>query len=214
MGDAIASFTCGPISTNTYILRDPKSKRALIIDPAADSAPLIEEFVTSRGLVVEGILLTHSHWDHIVDCAALVRKYQLPVWVHSADARNMEEPGSDGLPLMFSIEGVEVSHFLEEGQRIELGSIELEVLHTPGHSPGSVCFYCAALKVLFSGDLIFKGAIGNLGLATAEPPRMWESLKKVARLPAETQVYAGHGEPTTLGAEGWLGRAKELFNPG
>ncbi len=88
----------------------------------------------------------------------------------------------------------------------------IKVIHTPGHSPGGVCFYLPSEKILFSGDTLFRGTIGNLSLPTARPDLMWDSLKKLAALPPETKVYPGHGGPTTISAEKWIAHAKGKFN--
>ncbi len=100
---------------------------------------------------------------------------------------------------------------LEEGDRISIGEIAFTVISTPGHSPGCVCFYCEKEHILFSGDTLFKGTIGNLTFPTSVPDEMWPSLDKLAALPPETKVYPGHGPSTTIGDESWLPRARKLF---
>lgn len=157
------------------------------------------------------ILITHSHWDHICDAAKLKAQYRAPVFVHPLDLANLENPGSDGLPLMFNIEGVLPDKFLNEGDIVELGDLRFEVIHTPGHSPGGICLYNKEHGILFSGDTLFKGSIGNLSFPTANPTEMWKSLAKLAKLVPETVVYPGHGLPTTIGKESWLERAEEIF---
>jgi len=157
------------------------------------------------------LFLTHSHWDHTADAAFLKKKWELPLYVHELDAPNVENPGSDGLPVLIDVPKAEVDHFLEDGQKIQVGELSIEVIHTPGHTPGGVCFYLKDQNVLISGDTLFREAIGRLDLPTAEPEKMWGSLEKLAQLPSNTRVIPGHGDETTIGAERWLANAKEYF---
>jgi glyoxylase-like metal-dependent hydrolase (beta-lactamase superfamily II) len=108
--------------------------------------------------------------------------------------------------------GVDPDDFLEEGKVIQVGKLQVAVIHTPGHSPGSVCLYLREQKILFSGDTLFQGTIGNLHLPTSQPEKMWESLRKLAALPPETHVVPGHGSDTVLAKETWLSHAKEIFS--
>ncbi len=157
------------------------------------------------------ILLTHSHWDHIADAALLKAHYQIPVLIHPDDAGNLERPGSDRLPCRLNIPGVSPDGWLEEGAEIPVGALTFKVIHTPGHTPGGVCLYCAAHRLLLSGDTLFKGSMGTLALPTAQPQLMWNSLKKLARLPPDTKAFPGHGPSTTIGAESWLDQAEKFF---
>jgi hydroxyacylglutathione hydrolase len=203
----VKCFSSGPIATNAYVVEC--EGRAVIIDPAPGSAEAIRQAV--GGHTVEKILITHSHWDHIGDCAELQRDYDVPVLVHPLDAANLENPGSDGLFQMTDIRGVKPTGYLADGDEIEVGSIHLRVMHTPGHGPGLCCFYCEEGDFLVSGDLVFRGSMGRVDLPTAEPEKMWGSLDRVAKLPLNTVIYPGHGPPTTVGEESWLSRAKEIY---
>lgn len=207
----ITSFASGPFQTNAYVVSCPETLEAAIIDPAPESATSIIQYITEHKLIPTKILLTHSHWDHIADAALLKKGYELPLYVHAFDALNMEQPGSDGLPLFFKIEGVKPDHLIKENDLIAIGNCTLKVIETPGHTPGGVCFYDEKRNILISGDTLFKGSIGNLSFPTARPHLMWSSLEKLARLPKETKVYPGHGPATTIGREDWLDRAQELF---
>ena len=207
----IQVITAGPIETNAYVVGCSRTHAAAIIDPAPDSAPMIIDYIQEVGLQPEKILLTHSHWDHIVDCAQLQDELQIPVYVHALDAENLEVPGTDGLPLWCAIDPVTPDVLVRDGDIVSIGRHQFSVMHTPGHTPGGVCYYCAEANVLLAGDTLFRGSIGNLALPTAEAKEMWPSLEKLAQLPEETQVFPGHGEPTTIGEEGWLAQAEELF---
>ncbi len=207
----IQSFPSGPFETNAYIIAYPETRDAAIIDPAPDSADAIFHYLENKQLNPKLTLLTHSHWDHIADASKIKDKFHTPVYIHSLDTLNLQKPGSDGLPLWVSIEGVLPDKFLNEGDIISVGKLNLEVIHTPGHTPGGVCFLCKEHNTLISGDTLFQGSIGNLSFPTASPKDMWNSLEKLAKLSPETLVYPGHGPSTTIGNEGWLSRAQEIF---
>ncbi len=208
----LESFSTGPFDTNAYLLGCEKQQKGIFIDPGLGSKDLLVTATQKYHLQIEAIFLTHSHWDHFGDVAALKKVTDVPVYVHKDDVDNVIQPGVDQLPLMFPIEGVKIDHFLEEGGLYKVGDLEIEVLHTPGHSPGGVCFFLREEQVLFSGDTLFKGTIGSLCLETAEANAMWESLKKLSKLPPKTRIYPGHGPSTRLENEDWLDRAKEIFS--
>lgn len=207
----IEIFPSGPFSTNAYVAACLATGEAVIIDPAPQSAQAIHAFIKERQLKCNAILLTHSHWDHIADVASLKELYPVPVYINPLDAPNLRQPGADQLPCWISFPSVEPDVLIEENDAIPLGQLKFKVIHTPGHTPGGVCFFESAQKVLFSGDTLFKGTIGNLSFPTCQPDKMWGSLDKLAKLPAETKVYPGHGPATTIGAENWLPQAKQLF---
>jgi glyoxylase-like metal-dependent hydrolase (beta-lactamase superfamily II) len=209
----IQIFPSGPFSTNAYVAACAKTREAAILDPAPDSFKQIETFLTNQKLNPKKILLTHSHWDHIADVSLIKEKYHIPVYIHALDTSNLQEPGSDALPCWIKITPVQPDILLEEGMEVSVGELRFQVLHTPGHSPGSVCFYEPLHHVLFSGDTLFQGTIGNLSFPTSQPSLMWHSLAKLVRLPPETRVFPGHGSETTIGAESsWLPYAKKLFD--
>ncbi len=208
----ITKFSFGPLQTNAILIGCPITKKGAIIDPSLGSSAAILQKIAELGLTVEKILLTHSHWDHFADAASLKKKLNVPLYIHALDAPNLIKPGSDGLPLFFPIEGVSVDHFLEEGDLIEIGLLKAEVIHTPGHSPGGVCFYFREESLLISGDTLFQGSIGKICFPTSEPEKMWTSLDKLTKLPSETRVVPGHGGDTSIGRESWLSRAKEIFS--
>lgn len=207
----IRAFPSGPFATNAYVVACPETFKAAIIDPGLDSAPAIVQYLTQMSLKPIAILLTHTHWDHTANVAELKRRYGIPVMVHPLDAPNLREPGSDGLPCWVTVEPVEPDRLLEEGESVEIGNLSFTVIHTPGHSPGGICLYNVKQNVLLSGDTLFKGTIGNISFPTANADAMWQSLKKLERLPAKTTVYPGHGPHTTLKEETWLPEARKIF---
>ncbi len=208
----INCFPSGPFATNAYLVICDETHEALIIDPAPGCSVSLLEKIRFEQAQATQIWLTHSHWDHFGDLSLLKKELDLPVWVHPLDAPNVVSPGKDGLPVLFSIEGVKPDHQLTDGQKLTLGKLVFKVIHTPGHSPGGVCFYCEKENVLFSGDTLFKGSIGNLSFPTSNADEMWKSLDRLAKLPADTQVFPGHGESTWLSKETWLSQAKQYFS--
>ncbi len=197
-------FPSGPLQTNAILFAE--NGIGAVIDPSMGSTALILE----EGIKVEKILLTHSHWDHIVDLKKLKSFTGANVYVHSLDAKNVQKPGSDGLPSI-PIPGVEPDFLLEDGEHVKLGSLQLEVIHTPGHSPGSVCFYLASHGILFAGDTLFQGSCGRVDLPTSNPDNMWLSLKRLCHLPPKTRVIPGHGPETTIEKENWMEKAEEFY---
>lgn len=204
-------FPSGPLSTNAILFGCTETKKGAVVDPSYGSASAILRDAEKQGFSIEMILLTHSHWDHIADLQEMKKRTGAQVYVHRLDAPNVENPGSDGLPLMFPIQGVKVDQFLEEGRPVQLGNVRIEVIHTPGHSPGAVCFYFPKEKILFSGDTLFKGSIGRLDLPTGKPSEMWTSLRKLEALPPDTHIVPGHGPDTILDKETWLSKAEDIF---
>ena|SRR5579883_2480543 len=189
----------GPIGTNSLLVGTEKN--AYIFDAPQGCCEYWKERAQHHGLAVAGLFLTHSHWDHIVDTASIKKSFNIPVWVHSEDAGNVRQPGSDGLPLYFPIEGTEPDYLLQDGQELDLDGLAFTVIHTPGHTPGCVCFYSKERGWLIAGDTLFKGGIGRLDLPTSHPSLMKSSLEKLAALPPNTKVFPGHGDPTTIKGE-------------
>jgi len=208
----LSKFAFGPLETNAVLIGCFATKKAAIIDPSMGSCESILHEIEEQGFVVEKILLTHSHWDHFADAHLLKKKTGAPLFVHRLDAKNLEQPGADGIPLFTPIHSVVPDHFMDEGDLLSVGQLKLRVIHSPGHSPGSVCFYLAEQKLLIAGDTLFQGTIGNLQLPTADPQAMWKSLKKLAQLPSDTLVVPGHGPDTSIGQESWLDRAQQIFS--
>jgi hydroxyacylglutathione hydrolase len=205
-------FPSGPLETNAYLLACSKTKHAAVIDAPFESSELLLRRAKELSISIDMILLTHSHWDHIAEASVLKEKLKVPVYIHESDAGNLENPGADRLPLFFPLKGLKPDGYLNEGQKLSLGELVLVVLHTPGHTPGSICFYLPAEDALLSGDTLFRGTIGNLSLPTSQPALMWDSLKKLAALPPVTKVYPGHGGPTTIGDEKWIAHAQGKFS--
>ena len=194
-------FSCGPIQTNAILIGCLEKKVCAVIDPACDSAKQVVQEAREKGFKIEKILLTHSHWDHIADVASLYQETQAPVYVHPEDAPNVLAPGSDGLPLFFQIQGVKSVESLQDEQILTVGGLSFRVIHSPGHTPGGVCFYLEKQGVLISGDTLFKGAYGRVDLPTGDLKRMQKTLALLKTLPPDTRVIPGHGPETTIAKE-------------
>lgn len=194
----------GPVETNSYLILDPQSLLAVWIDPSAGSRALLDQLPPSYSL--QSILLTHSHWDHICDIGHCPQANSCSVYVHSLDSGNVKSPGSDGLkwpqsipkPLDCTIQT------LKEGDTWTLGNNLFTVLHTPGHSPGSCCFYCQRDNLLISGDTLFAFGYGRVDLPGSEPATMLASLKRLSQLSPDTKILAGHGQRGLLKEMSWL----------
>ena len=208
----IKKFVSGLLETNSYLIIDEKNKKAALIDPAKGSKDKILSFLEKNDLSLEAILITHSHFDHIGDVRSLQEKTKACVYIHKEDEKNLEKPGADGIAPFEEIEGAKADKNVKENDLIEIGDLKIEVIHTPGHTPGGVCYYLEKEKILFSGDTLFSGTIGNLSFPTCSEKDMWISLKKLSSLPVDTIVYPGHGEKTSIGKEKWLSSAEEYFS--
>jgi hydroxyacylglutathione hydrolase len=204
-------FVSGPLGNNVILLISEKTKKAAVVDPAMNSFKKIIDYAQEQGLQIEFIFITHSHWDHIVDVAKLKEKTGAALFVHKLDSLALKTPSDDFFPLAKKIQGVTADKNYDDGDKIKVGDIEIEVIHTPGHSPGSVCLYIPKENILISGDTLFAGSMGRVDLPSSEPDLMWNSLKKLSKLPKNTIVYPGHGTSTTIEKESWLSNAKERF---
>jgi len=202
MSIEIITLPSGVYKTNTYYVFS--GKHACIIDPAAGCEEKIEETVEKTGCEEFLILVTHSHWDHIGAVQALKERLQASCYVHEEDGLNLLDPGSDGIPGMITVEVVEEVETLSDGDSIEFGKVHFRVIHTPGHTKGSICFYMKEEGALFSGDTIFKGGPG--AQFSSSPPKevLEETLCKLSFLPEKTRIYPGHGPSTVLEREEWL----------
>lgn len=203
----IAVFQLQLFGVNCYVVYDENDKEAVIVDPGIIS-PLeieaIDNFLQREGLKVVGIINTHLHIDHAIANEELSGKYNVPVYAHSDDkflGENMKEQARQfGLPIKVS--GIKGFNDVKDGDKIKVGSGELEVIHVPGHSPGGIALYSDKDGFLISGDTLFDGSIGRSDLPGGNLAKLLESIKKkLYKLPDDTVVYPGHGGPTTIGKE-------------
>ena len=194
-------LTVGPVQENCFVFRRDGSEAALIVDPG-DEAPRILAAVEDLGAKVEAILLTHTHFDHIGAVAPVAEATGAPVWVPEIEAPVLADPMAWTPPGFGPFESYEADHTLNGGEKLELAGFEIDVIHTPGHSPGHVTFSIPDERAIFSGDVLFQGSVGRVDLPGGDGPTLMESLRNlVESLPPETRVHPGHMGLTTLGAE-------------
>jgi hydroxyacylglutathione hydrolase len=198
----VRMFTVGPVAENSFIFRRDGSDRALIVDPG-DEAPTLLGAIEQLGVTIDGILLTHTHFDHIGAVAPVARATGAEVWVPELEREVLADINRFvPWPGFGPFEDYEAEHTLKGGERLELAGFEIEVIFTPGHSPGHVTFSIPDETVVFSGDVLFKGSVGRTDLPFGDWDTLLDSIRGlIDTLPAETTVYPGHMGITTLGAE-------------
>jgi glyoxylase-like metal-dependent hydrolase (beta-lactamase superfamily II) len=193
----------GPISTNVYILADPATREAIAIDTAIPCLPWVADALAERDWNLKLIVSTHGHWDHVGANAAVAEHTGAQIAVHPLDAHRLTNPEPLFAPFEIppSVPAVE----LAEGGEIRFGEIRLQVLHTPGHTEGSVCLLANDDGLLFSGDTLFPGGWGRVDLPGGSPEQMVESLGRLAGLEDRLRVLPGHGAATAIGRErAWM----------
>jgi hydroxyacylglutathione hydrolase len=196
----ISRVTVGPFEENCYFVVDESARRGVLVDPG-DEADRIVRMVRESGAEVDAIWLTHAHIDHIGAVAAVQREWQVPVYLHPADAPLYAAGATQAsfYGLDFEQPGAPDRAFAD-GQAVRVGALEFEVLHTPGHSPGHVVLH--GHGIVLGGDLLFAGSIGRTDLPLSSPADMEASLARVMRRVAdEVVVHPGHGSATSIGRE-------------
>jgi hydroxyacylglutathione hydrolase len=198
----------GPLATNVYVLADERSREAIAIDTAIPSLRWIADELATRDWTLKLIVSTHGHWDHVGDNAAVAEHTGAPIAVHPLDRERLVRPEPLWAPFEIppSVPAVE----LAEGGEVQFGSIRLRVLHTPGHTEGSVCLLDADGGRLFSGDTLFRAGWGRVDLPGGDPDAMAGSLTRLTELEDHVAVLPGHGQTTTVGRERpWLELVKQ-----
>lgn len=195
----VLSATVGAFAENAWLIVDPASGDAVLVDPGAEPRRLIALVEQSRA-TLRAIWLTHAHLDHIGGIAGVKARWNVPVYLHPAD-----RVVYDNAARAAALYGVEFEvppppdHALAEGDELRIGSLAFDVWHVPGHAPGHVVFI--GHGAMFGGDLLFAGSIGRVDLPLSDPRAMQGSLERLASLPDATVVYPGHGPSTTLDEE-------------
>ena len=193
----------GPVGTNVWVLGDEASREALAIDTATPSVDWLTGVLAEKGWTLKFVVSTHRHWDHIGDNAAVVAQTGATLAVHEHDHHGLVDPMPlfAPFPIIPSVPALD----LAEGSVIRFGDIRLDVLHTPGHTEGSVCLLATDQRLLFSGDTLFAGGWGRVDLPGSSPGAMIDSLSRLATLDTDLGVLPGHGKRSTIGREQpWL----------
>ncbi len=203
----LKQFTFNYFGVNTYVVSDEKTKEAIIFDCAAfndQENKVLTDYLEENELTPIALVNTHLHVDHIMGARYIYLKYGL-----KPDASYDDLPNYEGAPqhgLMFGMqlndELPPLGKSLKEGDKLTCGSVEFDIIHVPGHSPGSLCFYDKVKGFIIVGDVLFNGSIGRTDLLGGNHELLLNGIKKkLLVLPDETVVYSGHGSPTTIGAE-------------
>jgi glyoxylase-like metal-dependent hydrolase (beta-lactamase superfamily II) len=198
----VRMFTVGPVQENTFLFRRDGSDRALIVDPG-EEAPQLLSAMKELGVTLDGILLTHTHFDHIGAVAPIARETGAEVWVPKVEKPVLADINAYvPWPGFGPFENWDAEHTVSGGEKLELAGFVIDVVFTPGHSPGHVTYSIPDERSVFSGDVLFQGSVGRTDL----PGGDWSTLLKSIRtlvdtLPEDTKVYPGHMGVTTLGAE-------------
>jgi glyoxylase-like metal-dependent hydrolase (beta-lactamase superfamily II) len=214
-GVRIETGAFGPWETNAYLVWDGRSTDALVVDPGMGAAEPLMARAAANGLSVHLIANSHGHVDHIFDDAPLMDASSAPLTIHPDDAYRLDGRNNYG----FELRPVTASRDLVEGEQVRIGDLVVDVLHTPGHTEGSVCLYEERLGLLLAGDVLFAGSYGRTDLPGGNDEQMAASLARLAReIPGPVRVLPGHGAETTIERElPWLRRIAEtgrLIIPG
>ena len=195
-------ITSGSIDTNGYVIGDPVSRKGIFIDAPEHGARGMLDLAAKHGLTITHIINTHGHWDHIPDNLALKKNTGAKVAIHKDDGHYLLNPTTLLFQLPFKIEPMTPDEYLSDNQNLEVGLLHFIILHTPGHTPGSICLYEPNEKVVFTGDTLFAGSVGRTDLPGGNWEILLESIKeRLFTLPDTTTVYPGHGLSSTIGDE-------------
>lgn len=201
MNYTIQCIVCGGYQANAYLVCPEGRSDAFLVDPGDDLSAL-KEAIARSGRMLRGILLTHGHFDHMLAAEPLSGLTGCPVYIHAADADML--CNSDTNVYDTTCSELETPKYIETedpGNELEICGVRFEVLYTPGHTKGSVCFYDPEEGIMFSGDTLFCAGFGRVDFPGGSYREMRESLRKLFGMPESIKVYCGHGNPTTIGTE-------------
>lgn len=196
----VQTLPVGQMKANCYLLE--KDDQVILIDPG-DEADFILEKIARSGKKLSGIIATHGHFDHIMAVGEIQLSYNLPLFIHKKDeflTKRVVETGKYFLgyePATIPIQDME---FYKEGD-FKVGEFSFKIIETPGHTPGSCCFYFKNEDILFSGDTLFNAGVGRYDFSYSSKNDLKKSIEKILKLPKETVVYTGHGEEAIIGGE-------------
>lgn len=203
----IAKFEFSLFGINTYVVYDPKEKKAAVIDPGminTEEENVLTAFIERNSLEVTQIINTHLHIDHAIGATFAKKHFNAPLFGHKDDAFLGERlrMQAESFGINMAVNDVTIDTFLEPGDKIKIGNGELEVLHVPGHSPGSIALYDKEDGFVITGDALFEGSVGRTDLPGGNGTQLIQSIRdNLLPLPDNTVVYPGHGPSTTIGRE-------------
>lgn len=197
----IESMVLGAVQTNCYFLMNSETKELLIIDPA-DEFGRIESQIARMDAKPAAVLLTHGHFDHMMAADEVRRHWGVKVYAHELEQEVLGDPARNLSGMWASGYTMRADETVKDGDVLSLAGFEIRVMHTPGHTQGSVCYYFPEEKVLISGDTLFAQSVGRTDFPTSDGRKMRESIRRLLEtLPADTDVYPGHMGETTIGYE-------------
>lgn len=202
----IQQFVVGAVATNCYLVFHKDTKEGFVVDPGGEPER-IQGAVKKNGVKLQGILLTHGHFDHVEAAHIFHETYQVPVYVHQQEQKTLEDPNINMSVMMGQPKVYEAQEFLKDEQMIEMAGFQIRVLFTPGHTQGGCCYYMPEENILFSGDTLFCGSIGRTDFPGGSSATLVRSIgEKLLGLPEQTQVLPGHDVRTTIEQE-------RIYNP-
>ena len=200
----VETFVVGPMTNNLYLLRDDVAREAVLIDPSIESDAALARMraLSEAGTRLTAIWNTHGHFDHIHDTARWREAYDVPILMHHDDEYWVQRLRDQALWMGFAPPTTAPpTQWLNGGETLMVGSHRARVLHTPGHSPGSVSYIFDDKGLCISGDVVFAGSVGRTDLPRCSPPQLQQSLARLMALPGATRILPGHYEPTTVRQE-------------
>lgn len=199
----ILTLPVGALGTNCYLLKDAKTKKAIIVDPG-DDGEYIERIISDHGCSISGIFATHGHFDHLLSVTELKLAYHAPFYIHKDDqflVKKMDYSAKHFLGITPD-PTPEIDSYLVDGEKIAIGGSYLDIIHSPGHTPGSICLYSPDNSFVLTGDLIFaNGAVGRTDFSYSDPKKLQSSLKKIFRLGDKIKIFPGHGQASCIEKE-------------
>ena len=198
----IKTIVAGPLHTNTYVITS--GSQALVVDPGVGATRHVSDLAESTHCEIVTIVNTHGHWDHSADNAELMRHTGAALYVHEQDADMIRAPSTQ-LDLPFDLEPANPTALMRHGEVITLNEYQLRIVHTPGHTPGSVCLLIESNRIMITGDTLFRGTCGRFDLTGGNEQDLHRSLRVLRQLDSGYLVYPGHGPTTTIRSEqAWL----------
>ena len=197
-GLIIESVVVGSVGTNCYIVHKKDSEHCFVVDPG-DSGDKIANYIRDQKMILDHILLTHGHCDHIQGVRDLKNAIRGEICALDVEKELLADARMNVSAMTGSPEELEADRWLHDGQQFESAGITMKVIHTPGHTKGSCCYFLEEQKVLFSGDTLFMESVGRADLPTGNEKELMQSVReKVLTLPSETKVFSGHGPSTSI----------------